>query len=294
MDVEIKNFIAYLRQEKNASENTRISYHRDLKKFSQYLMEQGNSDFCKVTLTTLNSYLLYLERNGSATSSILRSLASIRAFYGYLIRCGKLSQDPSEKLRAPKLEKRFPEILSVDEMNRLLEQPSGDSAKERRDRAMLELLYATGLRVSELVRLNLSDVNLRQGYVICARNGKERVIPFGGKAGKALEEYVCGARDELLKSHESELLFTNCSGSEMSRQGFWKLLKSYAEKAGIKAEITPHTFRHSFAMHLIGNGADLKAVQEMLGHSDISTTQMYLDMSEIQLKEIYEKAHPRG
>ena len=206
---------------------------------------------------------------------------------------GLVAEDVAETLHAPKIEKKMPEILSTDEVVRLLEQPSGDTAKEIRDKAMLELLYATGIRVTELITLKLSDVNLQMGYIVCRDNGKERVIPFGNEAKSALIRYLEGTRSAMIKDAESEYLFANCSGQPMSRQGFWKLIKYYAKKAGIVADITPHTLRHSFAAHLVENGADLRSVQEMLGHSDISTTQIYVNMNRNRLREVYAKAHPR-
>ncbi|MBR3735355.1 MAG: tyrosine-type recombinase/integrase, partial [Lachnospiraceae bacterium] len=196
--------------------------------------------------------------------------------------------------KAPKIEKKMPEILTTDEVNRLLDQPKGNTPKDIRDRAMLELLYATGIRVSELIGLKVSDVNLQIGYIICRDARKERVVPFGAPAKRALSDYIRSARELMLADQTSDVLFTNCSGQPMSRQGFWKLVKYYARKAGITADITPHTLRHSFAAHLVENGADLRSVQEMLGHSDISTTQIYANMSQNKLREVYAKNFPRG
>ena len=205
-----------------------------------------------------------------------------------------MNEDISEDLKAPKIEKKMPEILTTDEVNRLLDQPKGNTPKDIRDRAMLELLYATGIRVSELIGLKVSDVNLQIGYIICRDARKERVVPFGAPAKRALSDYIRSARDLMLADQTSDVLFTNCSGQPMSRQGFWKLVKYYARKAGITADITPHTLRHSFAAHLVENGADLRSVQEMLGHSDISTTQIYANMSQNKLREVYAKNFPRG
>ena len=188
----------------------------------------------------------------------------------------------------------FAEILSMDEVVRLLEQPDGDSPKEKRDKAMLELLYATGIRVTELIHLRLPDVNLPMGFVVCREGNKERVIPFGSKAKAALSAYLGEVRESMLADSDSDILFVNCSGKPMSRQGFWKLIKSYARKAGILTDITPHTLRHSFAAHLVENGADLRSVQEMLGHSDISTTQIYAHLDNSHIREVYAKTHPRS
>lgn len=293
MEMEIQNFIQYLREEKHASQNTEVSYQRDLRKLAAYIKEQSIPAMSRVNATNLNSYMLYLEKNGSAPSSISRNIASIKAFYTYMWRQGIIEKDPSENLKAPKLEKKFPDILTVDEIDLLLKQPAGRNTKEIRDKAMLELLYATGIRVSELINLKLSDMNFQLGYIRCVIHDKDRIIPFGNKARAAMEVYMNQARTPLLKGQESDMLFVNCSGKPMSRQGFWKLIKLYGSKAGIQKEITPHTLRHSFAVHLVENGADLRSVQEMLGHSDISTTQMYMNMN-TRLREVYSKAHPRG
>lgn len=294
MEYEVKAFISYLHNEKKTSENTELSYKRDLAKLRTFLSEQGISDVAKITATNLNSYVLYLEKEKFAPATISRNIASTKAFFHYLYHDKKISEDVSENLKAPKIEKKAPEIMTMQEVALLLEQPSGNSAKEIRDKAMLELLYATGIRVSELISLKLSDLNMQMSFVICRDTNKERVIPFGNKARNALLHYLEQARGELIEDADSEFLFANCSGQPMSRQGFWKLIKSYAKKAGITADITPHTLRHSFAAHLVENGADLKSVQEMLGHSDISTTQIYANMNQNHIREVYAKAHPRG
>ena len=288
---QIQAFIDYLHNVKHTSENTELSYHRDLNKVKAYLEEQGITDIKKVTSTTLNSYVLYMEKNKFSAATISRNIASLKAFYHY--REGIVSEDAAEQLRAPKIEKKMPEILSMDEVVRLLEQPSGDTPKEIRDKAMLELLYATGIRVTELITLKTADVNLQMGFIICKDSNKERVIPFGNAAKIALIRYLEGTRAAMISDPDSEYLFANCSGQPMSRQGFWKLIKYYAKKAGIVEDITPHTLRHSFAAHLVENGADLRSVQEMLGHSDISTTQIYAQMNHSRIKEVYAKAHPR-
>jgi integrase/recombinase XerD len=204
-----------------------------------------------------------------------------------------IDHDPSESLKPPKVEKKVPEIMTVEEVDLLLKQPSLHTPKGLRDKAMLEILYATGIRVSELVHLKMTDVNLKMGYVICTENNKERMIPFGTIAKKSLEDYLKHGRGALVGAKDCGMLFTNCSGNPMSRQGFWKLLKGYARAANITTDITPHTLRHSFATHLIQNGADLKSVQEMLGHADISSTQMYLHMNMNKIRDVYVKAHPR-
>ncbi|MCR4585429.1 MAG: site-specific tyrosine recombinase XerD [Lachnospiraceae bacterium] len=291
---ETEEFITYLREVKKTSRNTELSYKRDLVKLENYLAGQGISDVTRVSVTTLQSYILYMERSGFASATVSRNIASIKAFFHFLFRKGYIKEDISEDLKAPKIEKKLPEILTTEEVNRLLEQPRGASPKDLRDRAMLELLYATGIRVSELISLNMSDVNLQVGYIMCRDARKERVVPFGAPAKRALGEYIKNARPMMIADQTSDVLFTNCSGQPMSRQGFWKLVKYYARKAGITSDITPHTLRHSFAAHLVENGADLRSVQEMLGHSDISTTQIYANMSQNRLREVYAKNFPRG
>lgn len=294
MEQEIKAFISYLHNVKATSKNTELSYKRDLSKMGHFLEEQGITEAGKVTTTNLNSYILYLEKNKFAAATVSRNIASIKAFYHYLIKEGITTEDVSEVLKSPKIEKKIPEILSTEEVFKLLDQPQGDMPKELRDKAMLELLYATGIRVTELISLTMADVNLQMGFIVCRDAHKERVIPFGTEAKKALLAYLNNARDNILTDKNEKILFVNCSGQAMSRQGFWKLIKFYAKKAGIVADITPHTIRHSFAAHLVENGADLRCVQEMLGHSDISTTQIYANLNHNKIREVYAKAHPRG
>ena len=294
MEYEVNAFITYLHNEKKISENTEVSCKRDLTKLSAYLDGQGVTEVGKITFTNLNSYVLYLEKNKLSPATISRNIASIKAFYHFLYKGRWVTEDVAEGLKAPKIEKKAPEIMSMPEVVRLLEQPDTGSSKGIRDKAMLELLYATGIRVSELISLKLQDVNMQMGFILCRDAAKERVIPFGNKARSALLQYLEGSRSILIDDEESDILFVNCSGQPMSRQGFWKLIKHYAKKAGITADITPHTLRHSFAAHLVENGADLKSVQEMLGHSDISTTQIYASMNHNHIREVYAKAHPRG
>ena len=282
--------MSYLHNVKKTSRNTELSYQRDLMKMMHFLQKQKVEDAKEVTETTLNSYILDLEKNGMSAATASRNIASMKGFYLYLWKEGSISSDPAEKLKAPKVEKKLPEIMSVEEMERLLRQPGDRTSKCLRDTAMLELLYATGIRVTELISLKMDDVNWKLDYIVCRDRNKKRIIPFGPKAKKALEHYLKEARGQLIGDKKCEMLFPNCSGEGMSRQGFWKLMKGYGKKAGIEAEITPHMLRHSFAAHMVGNGADLKSVQEMLGHSDISTTMMYA----ARTREIYAKAHPRG
>lgn len=294
MEKAIDAFMSYLHNVKKSSQNTIMSYRRDLSKLQKFLAEQDVAQVGEITQTNLNSYILYLEKNNFTPATVSRNIASIKAFYHFLFKERMVKEDVAEGLHAPKIEKKMPEVMTMDQVARLLEQPSGDSPKELRDKAMLELLYATGIRVSELISLNVTDVNLQMGFLICRDSSKERVIPFGNKARMALIAYMESARGAMIQEYEEKILFVNCSGQAMSRQGFWKLVKCYAKKAGIEAEITPHTLRHSFAAHLVENGADLRSVQEMLGHSDISTTQIYANLNHNRIREVYAKAHPRG
>ena len=295
MENEIQNFISYLHSTKKTSGNTEVSYERDLKKMMRYFEgEQHITEVSRITETNLNSYMLYLENRHFAPSTVSRSVASMRAFFQYLTRERVIDKDPSEHLKPPKVEKKMPEVLTVREVDLLLAQPSQETPKGIRDKAMLELLYATGIRVSELIHLTWPDVNLSMGYITCRERDKERVIPFGSVARRALHHYLADARKVFVGDQETEVLFTNCSGKPMSRQGFWKILKGYAASAGIEKDITPHTLRHSFAAHLIQNGADVRSVQEMMGHSDISTTQMYVNMNVYKIRDVYAKTHPRN
>ncbi|MCR4807498.1 MAG: site-specific tyrosine recombinase XerD [Lachnospiraceae bacterium] len=294
MDQAINDYISYLHNVKKASLNTEQSYHRDLKKLAVSLNEKGKSSLKDISDKDLLQYIDDMLKTGAKASTVSRSIASIKAFFHYMYSQERIDSDPSLTLKAPKIEKKIPEILTTEEVVRLLEQPDGDTPKELRDKAMLELLYATGIRVTELINLHVTDVNLKMSYLVCREGNKERVIPFGNEARDAILSYLKTARDAMILEKSCDLLFANCSGQHMSRQGFWKLIKYYAKKAGITADITPHTLRHSFAAHLVQNGADLRSVQEMLGHSDISTTQVYATMNHNHIREVYAKAHPRG
>jgi len=294
MEREIQQFILYLHNVKKTSNNTELSYKRDLAKFCAFSKEKGLIDVRGLTEDDLSAYIVYLKDNKFAAATISRNIAAIKAFFHFMYKEGMVPKDVAQSLKAPKIEKKIPEIMSMDEVVRLLEQPGGDSPKEIRDKAMLELLYATGIRVTELISLRTSDVNISMGFIICRDSHKERIIPFGNEAKQALVKYIGAVRESMIEEKNSDVLFANCSGQPMSRQGFWKLIKYYAKKAGITADITPHTLRHSFAAHLVENGADLRSVQEMLGHSDISTTQIYANMNHNRIREVYAKAHPRG
>ncbi len=296
METIISEFITYLHNTKKTSANTEMSYKRDLLKLQKYLSENNidTDNIAGITEKDLSSYIHSLSEKGFKAATISRNIASSKAFFNYCYKMDLIDKDPAKELKAPKIEKKLPEILTMDEVVRLLEQPEGDTPKEVRDKAMLELLYATGIRVSELINLSVDDVNIKMCYIMCRDENKERVIPFGHKAKDALQRYLKSSRETMINDKHSKILFVNCSGTPMSRQGFWKLIKYYAKRAGINGDITPHTLRHSFAAHLVENGADLRAVQEMLGHSDISTTQIYATMNHSHIREVYSRTHPRG
>lgn len=294
MEEQIQSFIVYLHNVKDTSRNTELSYERDLRKLEAFLRTQGITEVMDISAVSLNAYVRYLEAKKFKAATISRNVASVKAFCHYLQRTGSMATDISENLKAPKVEKKLPDVLTMEDIDKLLAQPGHENPKEIRDRAMLELLYATGIRVSELISLKLTDVNMQMGYIICHDRNKERAVPFGNKAREALTEYFFKARGGMISDPREETLFVNCSGKPMSRQGFWKLIKHYAHKAQITEEITPHTLRHSFAAHLVANGADLRSVQEMLGHSDISTTQIYATMNHNHIRDVYAKTHPRG
>lgn len=293
MDEYINGFTVYMQGIK--SDNTIQSYKRDVMLYKSYLLKRDVTDFSQANKTTVLTYLLYLQKTGKASSTISRTLASLRAFYGYLIAvCRTNMQDPTLNLEAPHSERKMPVILTTHEVSLFLEQPDRRDPKGRRDRAMLELLYATGIKVSELINLKTADVNISVGFVKCANEKKERIIPIGNIARSALDDYINSARKHFVKENSPDRLFLNCSGHELSRQGFWKIVKEYQKKANIKTDITPHVLRHSFAAHLLENGADLKSIQEMLGHADISSTQVYSKLINSKLKDVYTKAHPRA
>ena len=294
MEQNIVDFTEYLRNEKKSSENTVLSYARDLKGFCRFMKESGVLDPAKVNRTNVMAYVYELQKQRKAGTTVSRNIASIRSFFQFLQRKGVVTENPAADLELPKVEKKVPEILSLDKVELLLEQPSGDEDKEIRDKAMLELLYATGIRVTELISLRVEDINLPLEYIRCGSDTKSRIIPIGAQAKASLRRYLDKVREHMLLRPDEEVLFVNCNGKPMTRQGFWKIIKAYAKKAGIEEDITPHMLRHSFAAHLIENGADLRSVQEMLGHSDISTTQIYTKLTNQKLKNVYAKTHPRA
>ena len=283
----------YLTTEKRMSANTVSSYMRDLGQYQDWL-QQKKTDIKKAKNTLLQEYIKRLEQLGKSPATTSRFLASSKSFYAYMLAKGYIKTNPSSSLKAKKAQKSYPEVLTSKEVELFLEQPKCVDEKGFRDHAMLELLYATGIRVSELIGLNVEDVNLSAGFIRCTSRGKERIVPLYHTAVKALEDYVRDIRPRIIADEEEHALFVNMNGERMSRQGFWKIIKYYQEKAEIDKDITPHTLRHSFAVHLLENGADLRSIQEMLGHADISSTQIYTHVVKKQLKDVYNKAHPRA
>lgn len=289
----ILDFIKYVDKEKKLSKNTLTSYEHDLCLFTRFLEKQSTT-IEGATQNTVQAFLNSLKKSGRANSTISRARASLKSFYEYLLSRSAVAYNPAENVKVPRVEKKLPCILTPAEVELLLEQPKATDLKGFRDKAMLELLYATGIRVTEMVQLNLDDVNLDMGFIHCSAEGNERIIPIGKLCTEALAVYIKNARPLLMKSTKERALFLNLLGHRISRQGFWKLLRQYADAAGIKTTITPHTFRHSFAAHLLENGADLRSLQTMLGHADISTTQVYARLAGSKLKDVYKKAHPRA
>ena len=293
MEKQLKLFFAFLEDERKLSSNTLQSYKRDLKQFRQFIEYMG-IHYNKVDEDTMKEYIKELEEEGKKPSTISRCIASIRSFYQYSMRKGKVKKDPTENIQSPKIEKRVPSVLTSKEVELLLEQPKDVDLKGKRDKAMLEFAYATGMRVTEIISLDIDDVNLEEGYVTCNHAGKQRNIPLGKMCIKALKEYIDEARGLLIRYEDEKALFVNVNGRRLTRQGFWKIIKYYKEQAHISKDITPHVLRHSFATHLLQNGADLKAIQVMLGHSDISSTQVYMQFQDQEIKNAYQKAHPRA
>ena len=290
----ISIFEAYLRNDKKASENTLSSYLRDVRQLGDYLSEHVDTEIMDANESDLADYISHLKGQGKSVATVSRNIASLKCFYSYLTINRLIEANPSTKLVPEKSEQKLPQILTSKEVELLLEQPKCVDAKGYRDKAMLELLYATGIRVTELIDLDIGDVNLTAGVIRCRGREKERLIPMYDKAVKALSDYVTLVRPQMIALPDEPSLFVNVGGERMSRQGFWKLIKYYQKKARIDKDITPHTLRHSFAAHLLENGADIHAIQEMLGHADISSTQVYSQLVKKQLKDVYNKAHPRA
>jgi integrase/recombinase XerD len=293
MEKQIKLFLEFLENDKKLTMNTLQSYKRDIVQYQEYINKNG-LNFLKITTAELDGYFEYLKSLNKKTSTISRNLATIRSFYQFLVRTKKIKKDPTVGVQSPKVEKKVPSILTSKEVELLLEQPKDVDLKGIRDKAMLEFAYATGMRVTEIISLDITDVNVVESYVSCSAGSKKRNIPLGSLSLKALVEYIEKARPILIKNEDTKALFVNINGKRLTRQGFWKIVKFYKEQAHITKEITPHVLRHSFATHLLQNGADLKAIQTMLGHSDISSTQVYMQFQNDNLKDIYRKAHPRA
>lgn len=294
---ELRTFMHYLSVERGLSKNTLEAYERDLTAFVRELKERGVHTAEATDKNDILYYLARLKQEGKAASTVARTIVSIRAFYQFLARERLIAADPSLHVDSPKLDKKLPKVLNQQEVELLLESPKASTPGGSRDKAMLELLYATGIRVSELIALDVGSINLGMGFVRCVGKGsKERIIPLGRIASQSIDRYVQGMRARLLKpaGPAEPALFVNRNGQRLTRQGFWKIIKQYAREAGIYKDITPHTLRHSFATHLLENGADLRSVQEMLGHADIATTQIYTHVTKSRMKEVYDRTHPRA
>ncbi len=290
----IKRFEEYLREERNSSQNTISSYLRDIAQFDRYLADKASLALENVTHQDICNYVAWITEQGKSVATATRSAASLKCFFDFLIAREVVAVNPARHVAPAKTERRLPEILTGKEVDLLLGQPKTTDLKGYRDRAMLELLYATGIRVSEMVALNLNDVNLSGGFIKCLGSKKERIIPLYPAAIRALSDYTLLARGKMVNRLSEQALFVNVNGERMSRQGFWKIIKHYRETARISKQITPHTLRHSFATHLLENGADLRSIQEMLGHADISSTQVYTYLVKQKLKDVYNRAHPRA
>jgi integrase/recombinase XerD len=291
----LDQFLHYLTVEKGLSKKTLEAYSHDLNRWMGYLESKGIQDVLRVSPLDVKAFLMGLRHHGLSHRSLVRNLVAIRTFFRFLTEEGKLNVNPVEELESPQLSRKLPEILSLKEVERLLEQPDLKTPLGIRDRAMLEMLYATGMRVSELVHLPLNQINLEGGYVLLYGKGsKERVVPLGKESIQWVTLYLDTVRGHLARGRETPFLFVNRSGRGMSRQRFWKSIKGYGQKAAIRKRVTPHLLRHSFASHLLERGADLRSVQMMLGHADISTTQIYTHVTGERLKRIHERHHPRG
>ena len=293
MDKDINNFLEFIKVDKKLSKNTLESYQRDIYQYKEYLNE-NNINYTNLKHEDIINYLEYLNSLNKKASTISRHLASIRLFCQYLVKNKIAKEDPTRGIQSPKIEKKAPNVLSSQEVSLLLEQPRGEDLKSIRDEAMLEIAYATGMRVTEIISLNIDDIDLENSSVICKNENKQRIIPLGKMSLQALKEYIITARPNIIKDDKEQALFVNVNGRRLTRQGFWKIIKYYKEQAHITKDITPHVLRHSFATHLLQNGADLKSIQTMLGHSDISSTQVYMQFQDDSIKDIYRKAHPRA
>ncbi len=295
MAAYLNDFIKYLKKDRKMSENTQEAYRRDVRDFLAFVEEKGVKNETAVTGTEVVSYLMKLKEAGRSTSTINRRLASIRAFYRYLMEKDKVKTDPTTNIKSPKVQKKELEYLTVEEMELLLEAPD-DSIRGLRNKAILELMYATGIRVNEVIAADVEDVNLRIGFFTChGDSGKARIIPIGWPARSAMERYLSESREKLVRGGKREkALFVNYTGKRMTRQGLWKILKEYGEQIGLGRKLTPHAIRNSFAVHMIQNGADLKSLQELMGHEDLAATQIYLTVTKNRIKDVYDRTHPRA
>jgi integrase/recombinase XerD len=291
-----EEFVEYLQKEKRMAPNTLEAYKRDVMGFMTFEASRGMTNVLETTSTEIVAYLHSLKSMGKSASTVNRKLASVRSFFNYLLREGQIAENPTTGIKTPKIERKSIEFLSLEEIDKLLASPD-ESLKGKRDRAILEVLYATGIRVSELIALNTDSVNLRMGFITCDGEGsRARIIPLGRPARAALETYIYDARKQLVREREDEekALFVNQYGRRITRQGLWKILRDYGEKAQLEHSLTPHTLRNSFAVHMLQNGADLKSLQELMGHDDITATQVYLSATKSRLKDVYDRAHPRA
>lgn len=292
----LEKFIEYLKKEKKMAQNSQEAYKRDVLDFFTFIKGKGVFNIEETTKTEIVGYLFHLKDDNKSASTLNRKLASLRAFFTFLIKESVISENPATNIKAPKVEKKEIEYLSVEEVDELLSMPEDISIKGKRDKAILEILYATGVRVNEIIGANINDINLRIGFFTCTgESGKARIVPMGRPARVAAEEYIYNARDMLIKDNKEEkALFVNYYGNRMTRQGLWKILKEYGKKAGLTKKLTPHILRNSFAVHMVQNGADLKSLQELLGHEDPMATQMYLSVTKNRIKDVYDKTHPRA
>jgi integrase/recombinase XerD len=295
MDNYLNKFTVYLKKEKNMSNNSILAYSRDIRGFIAFLKEKEVERFEDVSNTEIVSFLLKLKNEGKSAATVNRKLASLRAFFNYMIVLHRIDHDPTANIKSPRIERKNIEFLTIDEVERLLAQPD-ESIKGIRDKALLELLYASGMRVSEIAGANLTDLNLRIGFIVSGgEHGKARIVPLGKPARVALEKYLYDTRSKLIRNkNDTEALFLNYNGERLTRQGIWKLLKEYGKKAKLEHKLTPQILRNSFAAHMIQNGADLKSVQELLGHEDITATQIYLSVTKNRIKDVYDRTHPRA
>lgn len=298
MNDYLEQFKKYLTSERRMSDNSLQAYCRDILEYSRFLEEKNTAKLEDGSNTEVVSFVLKLKNDGKSSATVNRKVASLRAFYNFMVANGSSKENPVVNIKSPKIERKEIEYLTIEEVDKLLALPD-DSIKGQRDKAILELMYATGIRVSELIEAKVDDINLRLGFITCnGEHGKARIIPMGRPARAAVEKYIFEIRDKMIKhkdeEHKPEALFVNYIGEKLTRQGLWKILKEYAAQAGIESKITPQTLRNSFAVHMIQNGADLKSLQELMGHEDITATQIYLSVTKNRIKDVYDRTHPRA